>query len=125
MDFSKIRYYDTIVGATMTNLIVSSVENGGLALDNFNPNHMDHIYLFEVAMMTSQIQGKLFYVNVGLFDYFKLKAKNWKRRQTFKKFSKSVDIKLTDAQKLLDAITEEMDLEDGVYEVIYNEYYKS
>ena len=122
---TKIGYYDQIVGATMTNIIVSTIENKGLVLDNFNPHNMDHIYFFEIAMMTSQIQGQTFYVNIGLFDYFILKMRNWKRRQTFKRYSKKVEAGMTDVQFLLDYMTEQLQLDKGVYEVIYNEYYKS
>lgn len=122
---TKINYYDKIVGTTMTNIIVSTIEKGGLVLDNFNPNNMDHLYFFEIALMTAQIQGKPFYVNLGIFDYLLLERKNWKRRKAFKRYSKKVTAGKTDVQFLLDYMTEQLNLEKGVFEVIYNEYYKS
>ena len=116
--------YDKVVATTLTNLMVESIRNGGLVLPNFDKDEVDHLYVFEVALLLSQSIQKEFYIQMGLFSYWIFKLKNWSVRKFFKRYTKKNEIGLLEMDNILEHMKKELWLDDTTYGKIYNEYYK-
>lgn len=121
----KYKLYDQVVSTTLVNLMIENNRNYGIALSPFNPTDINHLYIFEVALLLSNSIHKTFYVEMKLFNYWKFKIHNWSVRKSFKRYTDRVSIIPLELDKILEFMKDEMSLENDIYQTIYEEYYKA
>ena len=118
------KLFDTVTGTLLVNLTIENKRNNGIVLSPFNPNNIDHLYSFEIALILSDTTHEKFYLDMGIFNYWKFRFKNWSVRKSFKRYNDRVSIIKMELDKILDFMKESLKLEDDTYKQIYEEYYK-
>ena len=118
------KLFDTVTGTLLVNLAIENKRNNGVVLSPFNPNNVDHLYSFEIALILSDTTHEKFYLDMEVFDYWKFRFKNWSVRKSFKRYNDKVSITKMELDKILDFMKESLKLEDDIYKQIYEEYYK-
>ena len=81
----QYKLYDKVISTTLVNFMVEDNRNKGVVLSPFNPDDAESLYAFEVALLLSQSIGKVFYLDMGFFAYWKFRFENWSMRKTFKR----------------------------------------
>lgn len=120
----QYKLYDKVVSTTLVNFMVEDNRNKGVVLSPFNPNDAESLYAFEVALLLSQSIGRVFYLDMGFFAYWKFRFKNWSMRKTFKRYTTAnKEIKM-ELDNILSFIRNELSLDKDIYEKIYKEYYE-
>jgi len=118
------KLFDQVTGTFLVNLMVEDQRNNGIVLSPFNPNNIDHLYAFEVALILSNSTQKEFYLDMGIYNYWKFRLKNWSVRKSFKRYNDTVPVFKMELDKILDFMKKSLELKDDTYEQIYKEYYK-
>ena len=118
------KLFDTVTGTLLVNLAIENKRNNGIVLSSFDPNNIDHLYSFEIALILSDTTHEKFYLDMGVFDYWKFRFKNWSVRKSFKRYNDKVSITKMELDKILNFMKESLKLEDDTYKQIYEEYYK-
>lgn len=118
------KLFDKVTSTFLINLMIENNRNNGIVLSPFNPNNINHLYAFEVALILSNSTNKEFYLDMKTFDYWKFKFKNWSVRKSFKRYNNKVSITKMELDKILDFMKKSLELKDDIYEQIYKEYYK-
>ena len=120
----QYKLYDKVVSTTLVNFMVEDNRNKGVVLSPFNPDNAESLYAFEVALLLSQSIGKIFYLDMGLFAYWKFRFKNWSMRKTFKRYTTANKEVKMELDNILLFIKNELFLDKDIYEKIYKEYYE-
>ena len=120
----QYKLYDKVVSTTLVNFMVEDNRNGGVVLSPFNPDNVEDLYAFEVALLLSQSIGRVFYLDMGLFAYWKFRFKNWSMRKTFKRYATANKEVKMELDNILLFIKNELFLDKDIYEKIYKEYYE-
>ena len=116
--------YNQIVSAFFSLLWDKSRETHGvIALDNFDTENEEHLFLFEVAKVVCSCTDRKLQLNLSWFKRRKL----WRPvRKAFEMFKKPTE-KTLDTVQLLNQLRntcESLIGEDFKYSDIYNEFYK-
>lgn len=120
----QYKLYDKVVSTTLVNFMVEDSRNGGVVLSPFNPNDVECLYAFEVALLLSQSINKAFYLDMGFFAYWGFRFKNWSMRRCFKRYTTANKELRMELDNILLFIKNELFLEKDIYEAIYKEYYE-
>lgn len=118
------KLFDEVTSTLLVNLMIEDQRNNGVVLSPFNPNNINHLYAFEVALILSNSIQKEFYLDMGIYDYWKFRLKNWSVRKSFKRYNNTISVSKMELDKILDFMKKSLKLEDDTYEQIYKEYYK-
>ena len=117
------KLFDTVTGTLLVNLAIENKRNNGIVLSPFNPNNIDHLYSFEIALIFSDTTHEKFYLDMGIYNYWKFKLKNWSVRKSFKRYNDTIPVLKMELDKILDFMKKSLELKDDIYEQIYKEYY--
>lgn len=117
------KLFDKVTSTFLVNLMVEDQRNKGIVLSSFNPNNINHLYAFEVALILSNSIQKEFYLDMGIYSYWKFRLKNWSVRKSFKRYNSTTPASKMELDKILDFMKESLELKDDTYEQIYKEYY--
>ena len=118
------KLFDKVTSTLLVNLMVEDQRNNGVVLSPFSPHNIDHLYAFEVALILSDSIHKEFYLDMGIFNYWKFKLANWSVRKSFKRYNDTTPAFKMELNEILDFMKESLELADDTYERIYKEYYK-
>lgn len=120
----KYNLYDEVISVTLVNFMIEDARNGDVVLTSFDPENVNHLYSFEVALLLSQSIDKVFYLDMDILPYWKFRFMNWSLRTSFKRYTnknKSVKMEL---DSILRFIIKDKSLDRNIYEEIYKEYYE-
>ena len=117
------KLFDKVTSTFLVNLMVEDQRNNGIVLSSFNPNNINHLYAFEVALILGNSTNKEFYLDMGIYNYWKFRLKNWSVRKSFKRYNDTIPVLKMELDKILDFMKKSLELKDDTYEQIYKEYY--
>ena len=120
----KYNLYDEVISVTLVNFMIEDARNGDVVLTSFDPENVNHLYSFEVALLLSQSIDKVFYLDMDILPYWKFRFMNWSLRTCFKRYtSKNKSVKM-ELDSILRFIIKDKSLDRNIYEEIYKEYYE-
>ena len=120
----KYNLYDEVISVTLVNFMIEDARNGDVVLTSFDPENVNHLYSFEVALLLSQSIDKVFYLDMDVLPYWKFRFMNWSLRTSFKRYtSKNKSVKM-ELDSILRFIIKDKSLDRNIYEEIYKEYYE-
>lgn len=120
----KYNLYDEVISVTLVNFMIEDARNGDVVLTSFDPENVNHLYSFEVALLLSQSINKVFYLDMDILPYWKFRFMNWSLRTSFKRYtSKNKSVKM-ELDSILRFIIKDKSLNRNIYEEIYKEYYE-
>lgn len=120
----KYNLYDEVISVTLVNFMIEDARNGDVVLTSFDPENVNHLYSFEVALLLSQSINKVFYLDMDILPYWKFRFMNWSLRTSFKRYtSKNKSVKM-ELDSILRFIIKDKSLDRNIYEEIYKEYYE-
>ena len=120
----KYNLYDEVISVTLVNFMIEDARNGDVVLTSFDPENVNHLYSFEVALLLSQSINKVFYLDMDILPYWKFRFMNWSLRACFKRYtSKNKSVKM-ELDSILRFIIKDKSLDRNIYEEIYKEYYE-
>lgn len=117
------KLFDTVTGTLLVNLAIENKRNNGIVLSSFNPNNIDHLYSFEIALIFSDTTHEKFYLDMGIYNYWKFRLKNWSVRKSFKRYNDTIPVSKMELNEILNFMKKSLELKDNIYEQIYKEYY--
>lgn len=120
----KYNLYDEVISVTLVNFMIEDARKGDVVLTSFDPENVNHLYSFEVALLLSQSINKVFYLDMNILPYWKFRFMNWSLRTSFKRYtSKNKSVKM-ELDSILRFIIKDKSLDRNIYEEIYKEYYE-
>lgn len=121
------KQYDTILSATINNILIASRKGGKIVLLNFDLNNKKHLYMLkasQIALMNPDKDREI-YLDVNIFKYLWTKFK-LRNKYNFKRYRKSQDTidDLINIEQIQEFMAEQFEVSTDIFKEIYEVYYE-